>query len=177
MDDADFVLSRFTADEESLLKKKLRQPLNNSCTTLLKELTKVRVGNYKMPSQEQLQAIDDGLVRRAEHYLRLSEWLNQSDEEAVETWRQDVADCVQVAHDVFQCLDPQYETSTLKEVAYRQYNETSGAVVISKKSIMLWRIPGSLHSFSASYIGADGVLYVTPQRARCVSKSPPVKWK
>ncbi len=124
-----------------------------------------------MPSQEQLQAIDDGLVRRAEHYLRLSEWLNQSDEEAVETWRQDVADCVQVAHDVFQCLDPQYETSTLKEVAYRQYNETSGAVVISKKSIMLWRIPGSLHSFSASYIGADGVLYVTPTKGSlCIEK-------
>lgn len=102
-----------------------------------------------MLNEKQLESLDDELAKRARHYLRVTEWLEDSDDEEINSWRKDVDDCVQVAHDIFQRLDPQCDTATLKEVAYRQHDTATGITIISTKSVMLWPLPGRLHSFDA----------------------------
>jgi hypothetical protein len=125
-----------------------------------------------MVEREQPEDIDNKLIKRAQHYLRVVELLDKSDDETIRNWRGSVADRVQVAHDIFQRIDPQCDNATLKKVAYRQHDSSTDLTIISEKSIMLWPLPGRLHSFDACHIGLDGVLYVTPSQGSSHIEKP-----
>ena len=116
-----------------------------------------------MTNPERAQPTEAEAMRRAHIYLEKKAWLDQADEEAIDTWRQNVSEKLVAVTTLLKDVDPFFDLSSLKEVYYKAPHpeaEAEDVTMISRSSLMLWKLPGTLCTVDDCYIGMDDYLYV-----------------
>ncbi|GEM_PF-1953454 len=115
-------------------------------------------------------------MHRARVYLKKTEWLKDTDIESIDEWRQSVSKQLIDVSSLLKDVDRFYDLSVLKEVRFKQYIPETETIMLSRQSIMLWRLPGMLCKAGECYIGMDDCLYVT-ELDRTVPRQNPVPFQ